>query len=50
MVGKEKQKVKADHLIESPAKIPHCIYNETDQLVRVLVVKVPKPKSETKLL
>ena len=50
MVGREKQKVQHDTLIESPAKIPHCIYNETGQLVRILVVKVPKPKSETKLL
>ncbi|MCD6441787.1 MAG: cupin domain-containing protein [Candidatus Marinimicrobia bacterium] len=50
MVGKEKQKVKADYLIESPAKIPHCIYNKTDHLVRILVVKVPKPTTETKLL
>ncbi len=49
-VGKEREVVSADHLIESPAKIPHCIYNETDEIARILVVKVPKPTARTKLL
>ena len=49
-VGKERKTVSADHLIESPAKIPHCIYNETDKIARILVVKVPKPTTQTKLL
>ena len=49
-IGDEKQTVAADHLVESPAKIKHCIYNETDQIARVLVVKTPRPTTETKVL
>jgi len=37
-------------LIESPARIPHKWSNESAILFRVLVVKVPKPTEETKLL
>ena len=49
-IGMERETVATDHLIESPAKIPHCIYNETDQIARILVVKVPKPTTKTRLL
>ena len=45
-IGEEKHAVAADHLVESPAKIKHCIYNETDQIARVLVVKVPREHCE----
>jgi len=37
-------------LVESPAKIPHKWTNESTAVFRVLVVKVPKPTEETKLL
>jgi uncharacterized RmlC-like cupin family protein len=37
-------------LIESPAKVPHRWMNESDAVFRVLVVKVPKPAEETKIL
>ncbi len=47
-IGEEKQSVCADNLVESPANIPHCIYNETDAPARILVVKVPKPTAPTK--
>ena len=30
-IGEEKVKVSADHIVDSPAKIPHCIYNESDK-------------------
>ncbi len=50
LVGKEKQTVESDCLVESPKDIPHCIYNNSDKDVRVLVVKAPKPTSKTKLL
>lgn len=50
MVGKEKQTVEADCLVESPKDIPHCIYNNSNKDVRVLVVKAPKPTTQTKLL
>lgn len=49
-VGDSKMQVAADHLVESPAKIPHCIYNESDSIARILVVKAPKPTTATKLL
>ncbi|MFC1978850.1 cupin domain-containing protein [Chloroflexota bacterium] len=49
-IGDEKHEVGPDMLIESPAKIPHCWYNQSDAVLRVLVVKVPRPTESTKLL
>lgn len=49
-IGDEKKEVVMDTLIDSPARIPHCWYNESDSTLRFLVVKVPKPTEETKLL
>ena len=49
-VGEEKQTVTADHLIESPAGIVHCWHNEGKEILKVLVVKVPRPEEVTKLL
>ena len=49
-IGDEKQEVGADTLIESPADIPHCWYNESDGILRVLVVKAPRPAKPTRLL
>jgi quercetin dioxygenase-like cupin family protein len=49
-IGDEKQTVGKDMLVESPAKIPHCWSNESTSVFRVLVVKVPKPTEETRLL
>jgi quercetin dioxygenase-like cupin family protein len=50
LIGKEKQIIKVDCLVESPKDIPHCISNNSDKVVRVLVVKAPKPTTKTKLL
>ncbi len=50
MVKDEKVQVKMDDIIESPKDIVHCIYNETDADVRVLVMKLPKPTTETKMV
>lgn len=47
MVGKEKVQVKKDDIIESLKDIIHCIYNETNADVRVLVLKMPKPTTKT---
>jgi mannose-6-phosphate isomerase-like protein (cupin superfamily) len=47
-IGAEKQAVSTDTLIESPARIPHCWYNESDAPLRILVVKTPKPTEPTK--
>jgi quercetin dioxygenase-like cupin family protein len=49
-IGDEKQTVGKDKLVESPAKIPHRWSNESAAVFRVLVVKVPKPSEETRLL
>ncbi|MBN1195670.1 MAG: cupin domain-containing protein [Methanomicrobiaceae archaeon] len=49
-IGDERAAVGPDHLVESPAKIPHRWSNESEGAFRVLVVKVPRPTSETKLL
>ncbi|MDA3872295.1 MAG: cupin domain-containing protein [Candidatus Marinimicrobia bacterium] len=48
MVSNEKNQVTKDDIIESPKDIVHCIYNETKNDVRVLVMKLPKPTSQTK--
>ena len=47
LVGDEKLVVKQDDIIESPKDIVHCIYNESDAAVRVLVMKLPKPTQKT---
>ena len=50
-IGDEIQKVKKDDIIFSPAKIVHLLRNPHDNAnFRFLVVKTPKPTSETKLL
>ena len=50
LIGDEKVQVNQDDLIESPKDIVHCIYNETDKDVRVLVMKLPKPAKKTIIL
>jgi len=49
-IGEERKEVGADTLIESPAKIPHRWINESKGLVRILVIKTPRPKDATKIL
>lgn len=49
-IGDEKKEVEQDTLINSPARIPHCWYNESDATLRVLVAKVPRPTESTRLL
>lgn len=49
-VGDEKEEVGANTLIDSPAKIPHCWYNESDSVLRILVVKVPRQEGPSKIL
>jgi len=49
-IGDEKQTAGKDMLVESSAKIPHKWTNDSSSIFRVLVVKVPKPTEETKLL
>ncbi len=42
-IGEERMEVEKDNIIESPANIPHCLKNESDAIVRFLVVKTPNP-------
>jgi len=49
-IGDEKKTVKRDTVIHSPAKIVHCWYNDSDEPLRVLVIKMPRPKDQTVLL
>jgi quercetin dioxygenase-like cupin family protein len=49
-IGEEKESVSRDMIIDSPARIPHALANDGDQVLRVLVVKVPKPTESTKVL
>jgi mannose-6-phosphate isomerase-like protein (cupin superfamily) len=49
-VGDEREEVGVNTLIDSPAKIPHCWYNQSDSVLRVLVVKVPRQEESSKLL
>jgi len=50
LVGDEKQSIEKDSLVESPKDIVHCLYNKTEKIARILVVKAPKPTTQTKLL
>jgi quercetin dioxygenase-like cupin family protein len=50
LVGEDKQLVEKNTLVESPKDIVHCIYNNSINIVSVLVVKAPKPNSKTKVL
>ncbi len=50
LVGKEEFIAEKDELVESPANIVHCISNKSNDVVRVLVVKTPKPVTKTKIL
>ena len=43
-IGDEREKVSADSIIESPADIPHRVYNESETTAKFLVVKLSKSK------
>jgi mannose-6-phosphate isomerase-like protein (cupin superfamily) len=49
-IGDEKKEVIKDTFIESPGKIQHCWYNESNEILRVLVVKTPNPHEKGKIL
>ncbi|RLD37369.1 MAG: cupin domain-containing protein [Bacteroidetes bacterium] len=50
LIGEEKQRIATNSLVESPKDIVHCIYNNTETIVRILVVKAPRPTTATKVL
>lgn len=49
-IGDEVREVTRDTIIESPAKIPHRLLNESQADFRFLVVKMPRPVESTKVL
>jgi len=49
-IGDEVQEVSRDMVIESPARVPHRLFNESSPEFRFLVLKMPKPVSTTKVL
>jgi mannose-6-phosphate isomerase-like protein (cupin superfamily) len=49
-IGDEKKEVTKDTYIDSPANIAHCWYNESNKLLKILVVKTPKPSGMAKIL
>ncbi len=49
-IGNESKVFEKDTLIESPADIVHYISNDKDTQARIMVIKAPKPMSQTKLL
>ncbi len=49
-VGEEIIAVSKDFLVESPRDIVHCLSNSTLMPAKILVVKAPKPITQTKLL
>ena len=49
-IGDEKQEVGPDTLIESPKDIMHCWYNESDNPLKIMVIKAPKPTTKTILV
>ncbi len=49
-IGGEIEEIQKDMLIDSPARIPHRLFNESDADFRFLVVKTPRQADPTKLL
>ena len=49
-IGGETEEVTADMLIDSPARVPHRLFNESDADFRFLVVKTPRQADATRLL
>ena len=49
-IGDEILEVSRDMVIESPARIPHRLFNESSPEFRFLVMKMPKPVATTKVL
>lgn len=50
LVGEERANIGQDCLVESPKDVVHCLFNNSDTLARILVVKAPKPTTQAKLL
>jgi mannose-6-phosphate isomerase-like protein (cupin superfamily) len=49
-IGDERKEVGANTMVESPAKVPHRWLNESGSVLRVLVIKLPRPTENTIVL
>jgi len=49
-IGDEISEVFENALVESPKNIVHCLFNKTEKIARILVVKTPKPTTNARLL
>ena len=49
-IGDETAEVSADTLVESPKGIPHRLFNDGPSPFRFLVLKTPRPTTQTRLL
>ena len=50
LVGEDEAVCEKDNLIESPAHIVHNIYNASESIARILVVKAPRPSTLSRIL
>jgi len=46
-IGDEERSVASDTLVESPKDIIHCWRNDSDQPLRFMVIKAPRPRRKT---
>ena len=46
-IGEEKREVSEGTLVESPGDIMHCWYNQSEEPLRFMVVKAPRPSKKT---
>ena len=49
-IGEEKASISAGTLVESPKNVLHCWYNESDQQLRFMVIKAPRPQTKAILV
>ncbi len=50
MVGEETVDVEKNSLVESPKGIVHCLSNKTNAETKIIVVKSPRPRENSKIL
>ncbi|MFW5960798.1 MAG: cupin domain-containing protein [Chitinivibrionales bacterium] len=46
-IGEEEREIQENSLVESPRDIVHCWHNRSEELLRFMVIKAPKPKKKT---
>jgi len=49
-IGDEQAHVSKDMLVDSPARVAHCLSNPGESAFRFLVIKTPRPTARTQIL